>query len=156
MGYKRLRHAADILCQMFCGWRLINSYYDLERLGPGTVSIDALTEACSFNGQPIPPLQIAAELRAWLHQDLPQHGIEIAALTEASLTAELRFGTVAKADRVTGAIHFTPDDGMVVPPIFVSCHIDCRSRVATADRVFTSSLRDVEEWPAGWPEAKTP
>lgn len=43
MRRKRLQHAADTLCHMFCGWRLVNSYQELERLGSGTLLIDALT-----------------------------------------------------------------------------------------------------------------
>jgi hypothetical protein len=29
MGRKRLNHAAETLCAMFCGWRLMNSYAEL-------------------------------------------------------------------------------------------------------------------------------
>ena len=43
MRRKRLKHAADTLCHMFCGWWLANSYTNLETLGSGTLAIDALS-----------------------------------------------------------------------------------------------------------------
>src|SRR5687767_1271930 len=131
MGRKRLQHAADILCQMFCGWRLVNSYRELERLGSGTLVIDALTEVCTFDGQPIERLPIAGELRAWLEQDLPENGVQIAELREAALTAELRFGWVARGERGTRVVHFDPGGDVVAPARFLVCEIECRSRVAT-------------------------
>ncbi len=33
MRRKRLQHDADVLCQMFCGWRLVYSYDRLLQLG---------------------------------------------------------------------------------------------------------------------------
>ena len=76
---KRLQHSADTFCQMFCGWRLANSYKDLERLGSGTLSIDVLVGSCRFDGTPIEPLSIAGELHSWLCEDLAAQGIPIGA-----------------------------------------------------------------------------
>ncbi len=60
MRRKRLKHAADTLCNMFCGWRLANSYSDLETLGLGTLEIDALSGDARFNGSAIGPLNMLA------------------------------------------------------------------------------------------------
>src|SRR5205085_1874444 len=86
---KRLQHSADTFCQMFCGWRLANSYKDLGRLGSGTLSIDVLVGSCRFDGTPIEPLNIAGELHSWLCEDLTAQGITIGALLRAGLTARL-------------------------------------------------------------------
>jgi hypothetical protein len=59
---KRLQHAADTLCRMFCGWRLANSYRSLASLGAGTLRIDALGGSCEFKGERVETLSIAGEL----------------------------------------------------------------------------------------------
>ena len=151
MRRKRLQHAADTLCHMFCGWRLINSYRELERLGSGRLTVDALTEACTHNDRPIPSLSIARELSAWLRADLAAHNIELSHIREANLSAELSFGAIARAARESNAAHFDADGQQVAPPRFLVCDIACRSRVATDERVYTSEYRDREEWPPGWP-----
>ena len=136
---------------MFCGWRLVNSYPQLERLGSGTLIIDALSQACSFNGQTIEPLTIAGELAAWLREDLAAHHIDDSQLRQATLVAELQFSTVARAERATHEIHFTARGHEAAPALFLSCEIGCKSRVVTDERSYESEYRDREEWPPGWP-----
>jgi hypothetical protein len=63
---KRLQHVADTMCQMFCGWRLIESKPNLVNLGSGTLEIDAITGQCLFQGKSFEQLTIAEEIRAWL------------------------------------------------------------------------------------------
>ncbi|HEX8694003.1 MAG TPA: hypothetical protein VF746_16390 [Longimicrobium sp.] len=151
MRRKRLQHAADNLCQMFCGWRLHGCYPELERLGSGTLVVDVLAEACTFEGEPIPALGIARELAAWLREDLAAHHIDVERLREARVTVEVRLGTVPKAERRTRDSHFGPGGRHLVPPRFVACDLLCRSRVATDEKVYASEYRDYEEWPPGWP-----
>ncbi len=91
MHRKRLQHVADTVCQMFCGWRLIESKPNLLRLGSGTLEIDAITGQCLFQGKTIGQLTIAEEIRAWLQQDLATNKIPIAALTGAHLAVKLSF-----------------------------------------------------------------
>jgi len=85
MRRKRLQHAADTMCQMFCGWRLIGSKPSLVNLGSGTLEIDAITGQCLFQGKNIGPLTIAEEIRAWLEQDLATNKIPIASLKARTL-----------------------------------------------------------------------
>ena len=77
MRHKRLKHSADTLCHMFCGWRLANSYFDIEKLGSGTLTIDALSGESKFNGTPIDDLNIAGELHLWLIEDCHANGVNI-------------------------------------------------------------------------------
>ncbi len=151
MRRKRLQHVADTLCHMFCGWRLCSSYPDLEKLGSGTLSIDVLTQARTFQGQPVRRLQIAGELAAWLHKDLAANRIDISDLREADLTADLRFDTVAKDQRATRDAHFDQQGHHLVPPRFLRCRIHCRAQVSTDEATYTSEYDDLEEWPSGWP-----
>src|SRR5689334_12628046 len=53
MNRKRLQHVADTMCQMFCGWRLIESKPNLVNLGSGILEIDAITGQCVFQGKSI-------------------------------------------------------------------------------------------------------
>ena len=79
MRRKRLKHCADTLCHMFCGWRLVNSYADIESLGSGALkicritvggglartgwkSVQAKAEKCSGSG-----FQAKAERRRRIH-----------------------------------------------------------------------------------------
>ena len=43
MRRKRLQHAADNLCQMFCGWQQASSKHRLVELGSGSLEIDVLS-----------------------------------------------------------------------------------------------------------------
>ena len=94
MRRKRLQHAADTMCQMFCGWRLIESKPNLLKLGSGTLEIDAITGQCVFQRKTTVQLTIAEEIRAWLQQDLATNKIPIAALTGAHLAVKLSFSVV--------------------------------------------------------------
>ena len=151
MRRKRLQHAADILCQMFCGWRLINSYRELERLGSGRWRINALTEQCLHNGIAVKSLTIAGELAAWLKEELAANNIDIAAVHEATLEADVILGSVPRNDRRNKDVHYAPDGRATLPAQFITCDISCRSRVATDEKVYTSEYSDHEEWPPGWP-----
>jgi hypothetical protein len=154
MRRKRLKHAADILCQMFCGWRLVNSKPELVELGSGTLGIDALTGECFFNGQSIPELSIAVELSEWLKEDLAAHNIPIEALSHARLKAELSFSEISwNESQVKGEMFFSGNGGAVRTATMHRCVIQCESEVATDETVYRSNFEDLEEWPIGRPAA---
>ena len=69
MQKARLKHHADTLAQMACGWRIANDLHALARLGSGRFEIDAMTGQCALDGQPYPRLALAHELAAWLRRD---------------------------------------------------------------------------------------
>jgi hypothetical protein len=150
MRRKRLQHAADTLCRMFCGWRLTNSYEDLARLGSGTIEIDALSAACRFEGEPIERLAIAGELSAWLREDLAAHVIPESAILRARLEAELRFSEIEAEKRATPDQHLEREGRPIREGRFHRVRIRCKSEVATDEAVYTSSFDDLEEWPVGW------
>src|SRR5690349_12497837 len=97
---KRLQHAADALCRMFCGWRLANAYRSLASLGTGTLRIYLLRGSCEFEGEPIGALSIAGELQQWLHGDLAAHLIPSEGLSRAMLTAGLAFSAAPPGQQV--------------------------------------------------------
>lgn len=150
MRRKRLKHAAQVLCQMFCGWRLINSCRDLERLGSGVLGINALDGSCSFNGEPVSSTAIARELQSWLEADLDRHGIPRGALRSATLTATLQFSSIQAGERVTRDRHFGRNGEAVAGP-FNRVAIACSAELTTDDGAYSAEHDDLEEWPTGWP-----
>lgn len=151
MKRKRLRHVAQNLCQMFCGWRLTNSYPELARLGSGTLAIDALTGECLFNGAAIEALSIAGELQDWLLEDLDRCHIPVDDLREVTVTADLDLTAISARKRVTGDYHF--ENGKVLTEgTFNRLVILCRSSVIMGETRYEAEERDVEEWPVGWPQ----
>ena len=151
MRRKRFQHVADNLCQMFCGWRQTFSKPHLVRLGTGQLAINALSGACAFNGQPVEPLPIAAELRLWLEQDLEQHGVPKDALKEASVRADFTLETV-EWDPVMRTQFFKEGEPVNSGPMH-RCAVKCTSLVRTDEAEYRGEFNDVERWPIDWPAA---
>lgn len=151
MRRKRLQHGADVLCQMFCGWRLINSYRDLEALGSGTLIIDALSGECAFNGKPIEELTIAGELKAWLMEDLAANSISLSDLKRAQLIAELSLSEISAHGRKTSDHHMNAQGKPVNKGLFNRLQIDCKGEIETDEKTYIASYSELEEWPRGWP-----
>jgi len=151
MRRKRLQHAADTLCHIFCGWRLSNSYRDLERLGSGHLTIDVLSGRCLFNGNPIEQMSIAYELYAWLREDLSAHAIPTDAVRLAELNVELVYSKINTSERTTTVHHMDRGGKPIRKGQFHRVHIQCNSEVATDEAVYRSLFSDLEEWPVGWP-----
>ena len=154
MRGKRLRHVADTMCQMFCGWRLIGSKPNLVELGSGTLELDAMTGQCLFQGKTIGQLTIAEEIRAWLEQDLATNKIPIAALTGAHLTVKLSFSVVPWNEPAKEI--FYSDGKPIRTEKMNRCIVECRSNVTTDEAVYRSKLTEVQEWPLGWPVDTSP
>ncbi len=83
-----LREWAEELCRVFLGWRLREDYDALLALEEGSLEIDLLSGEAWCDGDPLPPLFIAAELRALLARFLEQAGQELAARDSARLEVE--------------------------------------------------------------------
>ena len=148
MRRKRLQHVADILCHMFCGWRLISSKPLLVQLGSGELAINVVTAECRHNGQSVGQLAIADELRLWMLKELARQRIPLDEISEATLRVELDFSLVAWRD--TGEQFF--DKGRQVKTAQMHrCLIHCSSVVRTTETEYTSRYSDVELWPIGWP-----
>lgn len=153
MRRKRLKHAADTLCHMFCGWRLANSFSDLERLGSGTLDIDALTGDAKFNGAAIGPLNIAGELQVWLQRDCENHNIPLSHIRHARLTAELELTETPWKNRAKNTHWFDENGGNIAWRQIKRCVINCRSSIKTDEHEYDSVYDDVEQWPEGFPGA---
>lgn len=154
MRRKRLQHVADTMCQMFCGWRLVESKPSLVNLGSGTLEIDAITGQCLFQGKNIGPLTIAEEIRAWLEQDLATNRIPISALASAHLKVKLSF-SVVPWNATTKEIFYS--DGKAVRTEEMNrCVVECDSKITTGEIVYSSQLADAQEWLLDWPVASYP
>lgn len=153
MGRKRLQHVADTLCEIFCGWRLANSFAELRRLGAGMLEIDCVTGACRYNGGQIAPLPIAGEIKAWLGADLAKHSIDPASLEHVCLRVHLDVNEVNRRTRTTKTVYLAADGKPMKPNTLIRCSIACASSVKMQSTVYTASKSDVEEFPADWPAA---
>lgn len=83
-----LQELARELCRVFLGWRLREDYDALLVLGEGSLHVDLRRGEAWCDGEPIPPLFIAGELRGRLVRGLEVVGLAEEALAEASLEAE--------------------------------------------------------------------
>jgi hypothetical protein len=104
------------LCRVFLGWRLREDYDALLALGEGTLRIDLLAGESWCDGDPLPPLFIAGELRRELE----------AALARAALAP----GHVRRADL---------EAEFAAQPAGPSLRIACRCTLATADGAAASA-----------------
>ena len=126
MKHNRLKHCAHVLCHMFRGWRLHSDWETIVRLGPGMLKIDLLTEACWHDGNEIPALAIAKELRSWLLEDLEAHNIPLDRISEAKLEVGLELGI--------------PEPTPAGPGVPVNFH--CQSQIKTDEAVYNSTYTD--------------
>ncbi len=113
-----LEEWARELCRIFLGWKLGDDHDALLGMEEGALHVDLRTAECSCDGDPIPPLFIAGELRSWLERGLERTGATPDGLGEARL--EALFATRHQALR-----------GRTVPTL----RLACRVRLATATDV---------------------
>ncbi len=151
MRRKRLNHAADTLCQMFRGWRIMNSYQGLAALGSGVLVIDTIAATCTFNGKRIEPLHIAGELHAWLAEDLHDHQIPLAAICSATLTVQMTLTQIAAKQRTTSVQHMAVGGQPIRKGGFLRLAVQCASCITTDEDRYEATLSDVIEWPEDWP-----
>jgi hypothetical protein len=129
MKFKRLKHAPDVFCKMFCGWRLYNDYPQLAKLGDGLVYIDLLKGESRHNGQII-QLAVAEELRQWFRKDLERYLLPADRISKAALKAELRITQVSRLLR----------------PKTFRLEVVCEGEVTIQQRTYKSKLTDRKEW----------
>jgi hypothetical protein len=143
MSIKRLKHHAQNLGQMFCGWELMFDYKRLAELENGNLFLNVLTGECFHNGNKIEPLKIVTGLRKWLVADLEANKLNINQIECAELSVQ--FSTIRlKGQKIKKQSWADPT------PYFVYCTLQCNSRIKTQDREFSSSYHDEEEWPESY------
>ncbi len=143
MSIKRLKHHAHNLGQMFCGWELMFDYKRLAELKRGTLYINMLTEQCFHDGNAIDSFRIVNRIRDWMVRDLADHNLDINRLLCVELQVE--FNTKKQLGQKNQRSSW--NDSTVN---FVYCTFNCRSRVKTITREFSSSYRNEEEWPESY------
>jgi hypothetical protein len=153
MRRKRLQHAADNLCQMFCGWQQIWSKHRLVELGSGELEIGVLSGTCRFNGAEVEALPIVAVLGKWLREDLERHHIPESGLLEATVRASLTFDLVPWESRTTTSEFFWHSGEPAKSDPMHRCSFECFSLLRTDEAQYEGRYAEVEEWPVGWPAA---
>lgn len=143
MSIKRLKHHAQNLGQMFCGWELMFDYQRLAELESGLLEIDLLTGTCQHNGSTIDSLRIVGRLCDWMTRDLAEHKVARERLLHVELQVEF-------ATRRQQGQQLSNSSWRESTPYFIHCTLACRSAIAIGDREFTSTYHDVEEWPESY------
>jgi len=88
MSQAGLEDLAGSLCGVFLGWRLREDFDALVALGEGALRIDLRSAEAWCDGDPIPSLFIAGELRSQLEKGLEDAGLGALELEDAQLDAE--------------------------------------------------------------------
>lgn len=143
MRKKRLQHAADIACEILCGWRLINDHKSLNEFGSGSLEIDLLTQKCRYNGKEIEPLNIAPEIGLWLQRDLQTNRIPVEGIKKANLQAEFRIRPLVGERKASEIWRGNPEK-------YIACDITCKCTIETDEKAYRSQRTDYEEWPENW------
>lgn len=147
MRRKRLKHVAFTLCEMFCGWRLINSYNAIAELGSGVLSINVPTAKCDFNGKEIKSIHIAGELQFWFQKELADNNIPAEAVISAEVVAELEVKFIESKKRTKASYFFSSDGKHIKSVKIYQCKIDCYSKIITNEAEYRGRSTGVEEWP---------
>jgi hypothetical protein len=148
MKLKRLNHAAQNICQIFCGWRLNLSLQRLAELGSGVLDIDVLSGQCTFNGSPIESLPIATEIQGWFLGDLEQSGIPVLNIRSASFRAELQLSRVPWNP---GSEMFFTGDHKIVTPEMNRCQMQSAAVIKTYEKQYQGTYNGERKWPLHWP-----
>lgn len=151
MRRKRLNHTVDILCDMFCGWRLMNSYTEIERIGTGKLEIDIITGVCIFNDSQIESLSIAYELNAWVKEDFEKHNITLADIQTVKLVANLTLETSLAQKASQSSFYIGKDGKPIEKGSFYNLSAKLHSIVKTNDAIYQNERTHYETWPVGWP-----
>ncbi len=122
MTPEQQRSLAEDLCRVFLGWKLREDYDALLAIGEGSLRIDLSTGEAWCDGDPLPTLFIAGELRS----EIDKAGLAEGALDAAELEAE--FQTRRQWRR-----------GEEVPSLEIACRV--RVRVAGRDQVAQASTQ---------------
>jgi hypothetical protein len=148
-----LKNSADVACQMFCGWRLTTSKNRLVKLGSGTLEMHLLTGECFFEGASVDSLPICSEIQLWFGKELASQKIRPDAISRATIKASIKLSLIPSTERKNKDQTFYEDNQEVRTTEMHRCVIECVSEIATEKTSYTSHLRDVEEWPTGWPKS---
>ena len=91
MKRKRLKHYADIFCDMFMGWRLSDKDIEiLQNFGSGKLQLDFLNEKLYFNDSELEiELYILREIAAWFKENLRKDNIDLQKIQEAYLIIDI-------------------------------------------------------------------
>ena len=129
MRRKVLKHYADTVCQMFCGWQ--NFDWDpLIQRGSGVLMIDLLTGECRHNKERMPQLSVVRVLQSWLFDRCAKDSVPTDFLKAVQLRVELNIRNDVPSDKSQ-----------------VVCSLDCSSLIKTDEKDYSGTFRDEERLP---------
>ena len=151
MRRKRFKHTAFIICHMFCGWRLVNSTKEFNKLGSGIFKYDLLSKKASFNGEIIDNPNICYELDGFLLDEMNRLSLDYSVFKSVILNVDIEQIIIESYKRKTNDIHFDKDKKVLIKGIFYQYKLKCLCTITTEDGEYIGKYNDVEEWPDNWP-----
>ena len=142
MERDQLQHLADFLCHAFTDIGLMHDYQQLAELRAGSLWMDIRFGHTFFNGKPLPTLLAPQRLRGEL--DMKLGGDAATVLEEATL--KVHFDTERYEQQRDLSVQWAKPTGH-----FVSCKVQCRSRVGTSRETATGLYTETLEWPYPFP-----
>ena len=129
MRRKRLNHYANVVCNMFVGWRMGDDLEVLSELPDGKITVNLLTgNAYHFEVGEI-DLWIPKELQAWLQDQSKKEGVDIGGIESAILEVDIDKNKVATNKKKVVMFHF-----------------DCNSLFTTSEACYSGALKEVHKW----------
>jgi len=129
----------------------MNSYAELQNLGSGVLTIDAIGPVCTFDGHSIAPLSIAFELNAWLLEDALKHNIQISELSSARLTVTIDLQRSPAPTNPRGSFYIGKNGMPIDKGEFFRLSAKCESEIKLGGATYSASRNHFEQWPVGWP-----
>ncbi|MDJ1498543.1 hypothetical protein QNI19_36745 [Cytophagaceae bacterium DM2B3-1] len=123
MKKKRLQHQANVICEMFCGWRLEEDCQILLELGKGKLDCDILSQKAFCDGV-ASELQIVKAIYQWLQADWLQNGFDQQLIQEVRLAVDFQ-GAKQQNIYKQEVVHFI---------------INCKSEIRLNDHVYIAFL----------------
>lgn len=151
MRRKKLQGTANVITQMFCGWRLVNSYKELAKLKTGVLTYDLASQIACFDGVEILPIMICHEIRCFWQEDLARNKVLPEALSSARVRAILKYDIIDSSQRRSGVVHLDKNRHPINGGKFHRCIIKCMCALTTAEKEYVGNTESVAEWPINWP-----
>ena len=137
MERARLQYLADFLCHAFTDIGLMYDYQRLADAGRGALWLDLRYGHHFLNGRPVEGLVTPQRLQSELHMEL---GGDPATLLEEA-TLKVRFETEHHSEQRDPTVQWSQPTGR-----FVSCRVQCRSRVGVGKDIATGLHTETLEW----------
>ena len=137
MRRKVLQDFAHVCCQKFLTSLSNSDRINFAIFGSGRISIDFLSQRCTYDGIGLSTLGYCASFRLWLSENCLKHNIRLEDFVEARLEIQMDVKTERKERSGYGG-------WLTTRMVF-----DCESRIATDEKIYTARMSDSQHMGLG-------